>query len=202
MNMSRYATCALLLMSASFLQRHAQASSVTLTGTPPPLTGSFTADNEVLQFDFSATGTQNYTFATTSYAKGGFVPYLTLFSSAGNVLGYDGADGACGTAGCDDAFLQTTLGAGSYILALTEFPNVFTGTLAQGTLFASDPDATGTACGAGGQFLKTDDGSCSQRTSNYAVTLNSTSPVPEPSSLLLLLPAVAFIAVKSRSLLS
>ena len=171
--------------------------------------GSFTADNSVYSLPFTTTSTQSYSFLTTSYASGGFVPVLTLFSSTGAVIGFDGADGMCkagmtpssSTGICDDAFLQETLAAGSYILDLTEFPNVANGNLSAGFLFGSDPTATGDVCGvSGGKFLESDLATCVQRTSNYSLTITNSAvgPVPEPSSLLLMLPVGAVLALASR----
>ena len=184
---------------------HALADTLTQSG-------SFAADNSVHTYNFTTTGTQNYTFETTSYASGGFVPVLTLFNSAGTVVGFDGADGMCSagmmpsssTGICDDALLKTMLGAGSYTLDLTEFPNVAVGTLSDGFLFASDPTATGDVCGvSGGMFLQSDLATCVQRTSNYSLTITSAAaaPTPEPSSfLLLLLPTAGLLAYSSRRL--
>ena len=168
--------------------------------------GSFSNDNDVALFSIIASGTQEFTFTTTSYATGGFVPYLTLFSSSGAPLGFAGASGMCSgsmtadssTGMCDDASLSQLLSKGTYTLALTEFPNTATGNLSDGFLFASDPNATGTLCGvSGGKFLQTDTGTCVQRSSNYSLSVDSTSPVPEPSTLLLVLTPIAFLAAGS-----
>lgn len=101
---------------------------------------------------------------------------------------------------CDDAFLQETLGAGSYTLDLTEFPNVAIGNLSDGFLFASDPTATGDVCGvSGGTFLQSDLATCVQRTSNYSLTITSPAATPEPSTfLLLLLPTAGLLAYSRR----
>lgn len=171
-----------------------------------PISGNFAADNSVFDYTFNVATNSLYTFATTSYAAGGFVPYLTLFNSAGTVVGFNGASGMClgsatadKTSGmCDDAYLQSSLTKGTYSLFLTEFPNVATGTLSQGFLFAGNPTITGDLCGVtGGKFLQTDTATCLQRGSNYAGTVTSTAigVTPEPSSWLMLLPAMGLLVV-------
>lgn len=191
-------TAALLLLSFA-IGRNANASSTTYSGT-------FAADNSVFQLPFTVTGTENYTFTTTSYASGGFVPVLTLFSSTGTPIGFDGADGMCNgsetpnssTGICDDAFLEETLTSGTYTLDLTEFPNVAIGDLSDGFLFASDPTATGDVCGvSGGMFLEADLATCVQRTDAYSLTVTAT-PTPEPPTFLLFLPVAAVLALVSR----
>lgn len=202
MKFARFASLALAVLPVCLACP--QAFATTYTGT-------FGADNTVQPFTFTSTSTQNYTFYTTSYgggtnmngtvsSAGGFVPVLTLFTASGTVIGSDGGDGTCSgsskvdatTKMCDDAFLTETLSAGSYILELTEFPNVAIGSLSDGFLFASDPTATGDLCGvSGGTFLETDTASCTQRTNAYAVNIAATSPVPEPATWVLVLPAFA-----------
>ena len=184
MNLPRYVPCvALCLLGfAPLVQAHA---------TPFSTTGNFIADDSVYSYDFTLTGTENITAFTTSYATGGFDPALTLFSDAsGNVVAYDDpAD--------SDATLAATLAAGSYVLDLSEFPNVAVGTLSQGFLFAGDPTVTGSNCGvSGGMFL--DPITCAQLTSNYALTVNAVSATPEPSTWLLVLPGAVGVYYASR----
>lgn len=195
--------------------RSAYAAGVTLTGT-------LSADNSVFDYTFTNPSTQTFDFYTTSYAgglnadgtttsAGGFVPVLTLFSnSSGMVLGFGGAGGIC-TGGinadpvtklCDDANFMETLSPGAYTLALSEFPNVPTGTLSSpGFIGASDPTFTGDNCGvSGGHFLEADVAPCVQRTSSYALNVAPASSVvtPEPSTWLLVLSAAGFIPFKWR----
>ncbi len=163
--------------------------------------GTFLADNSSFIYSFNVTSPQSYTFSTSSFAMGGFVPDLTLFTASGTVLGSDGADGPCITAATchDDASLSMSLGAGSYLLYLTEFPNEANGNLSDGFTFGSDPTATGDVCGvAGGMFLQTDTSSCSQRTANYTLNVTNASPTPEPGTLFLVLPASLLILGFSR----
>ncbi len=176
-----------------------KASAITFASS-----GVFTADNSTFELSFTSTGIQNYTFSTSSFAAGGFVPVLTLFNdTTGAVIGSDGADGPCITATTchDDATLNARLGTGAYDLFLTEFPNVANGKLSAGFLFASDPTATGDLCGvAGGKFLQTDTSVCTQRTANYALSVTS-SVTPEPAGwTLVLLPGVLLLGFARRTI--
>lgn len=164
--------------------------------------GSFAADNRFFSLTLSPTVTTNYTFTTTSYATGGFLTDLTLFTSAGKTVG------SSQNATPSDAILSATLGAGSYLLYLTELPNEAAGDLnlanpGSSFLFGSDPLATSTqACGNGKMF--NDPISCAQLTSNYSLNVTSTAATPEPSTLLLMLaPAGALVdAVRRRRALA
>lgn len=208
MNVCRFtAPLAGLALLAFAVGPRAHASTTTTDS------GTFAADNSMFQVPITVTGTEDYSFFTTSYASGGFVPYLTLFSTSGSnsgsVVGFDGADGVCSgsetpsstTGICDDALLQETLSSGTYLLDLTEFPNVAVGSLSDGFLFASDPNATGDFCGVpGGMFLETDLASCPQLTNAYSLTITSAAaaPTPEPSTFLLMLPVGALLVASSR----
>ncbi|MDQ2834908.1 MAG: DVUA0089 family protein [Acidobacteriota bacterium] len=190
----------------------AKADGVTYTGT-------FAADNSIATFNLNPNSATDYTFYTTSYGgganangmsvslPGGFVPVLTLFSATtGNVLGFGGGDAMChgsssadpSTGLCEDASFSEVLGPGSYVLDLTEFPNVANGNLSDGFLFSGSPNATGDVCGvSGGTFLQSDLAPCVQRNNSYAVNI-SASPVPEPATWLLVFPPAAALALFGR----
>lgn len=182
--------------------------------------GTFTTDDQVFTYNFTLPVATPIAFYTTSYAgganlngtmssAGGFVPTLTLFQANGTVIASDGASGTARgslakdpTTGLfDDAYLFTTLSAGSYTLTLTEFPNVALGNLSDGFLFAGSPTATGDTCGvSGGKFLETDVAPCVQRTGAFALNVNT----PEPATLWLVVPALgaAFWLRKRKSVLA
>ena len=184
--------------------------------------GTFTTDNQVAEFNFTVGAASTYTLYTTSYGgganlngttslAGGFVPVLSLFHANGTIVAGEGASGMCmgsamldsGTKMCDDAYLNLALTSGSYILALTEFPNTAINNLSDGFLFASDPHATGTACGqSGGTFLQSDVSPCVQRDGNYAVNVTNASAVPEPPTWALMLPAAGILFFAGRQHLS
>jgi hypothetical protein len=181
-------------------------------------TGTFANDASNFNYTLTNTATTTYNFYTPSYgggtnangtvtAAGGFDPVLTLFSSTGNVVGFGGGSGTCSgsskadatTGLCEDAYLSTVLAPGTYSLYLTEFPNVAVGMLSDGFLAAGDATFTGDNCGvSGGTFLQSDVAPCVQRSANYAVNVASITAVPEPSTLVLMLPAAAAFARYGR----
>jgi hypothetical protein len=185
-----------------------------VAASPVSYTGSFTSDDQVQLFNFSLASPSDVTLETLSFGggtngngqvipQGGFEPVLSLFSDAGAFLSASGANGSCppqtvdsATGLCGDAFLmQPGLTAGKYTVALTEFFNVANGpTLADGFLESGAGNFTGDNCGvSGGSFL---DETCGQRTANYALDLTtspSTSAIPEPASVWLIVPATALI---------
>ena len=202
---------ALLVVATAIGRAHA---------VPLTFTGQLAADDALFQHDFTTSSAMVYNFYTTSYggginadgsmsSAGGFVPLLTLFSATtGNVLGFGGGSGMCEgssmadttTGLCEDASFSRVLAAGSYSLVLSEFPNAAIGSLSDGFLFAGQPTITGDLCGvAGGSFLQTDQAPCVQRTADYAVNIAS-SPVPEPATWLLVLPAAGLGLLVRRQL--
>lgn len=185
-----------------------QAQAAALIST----TGSFTADAQVNLYNLTLTTAQTVNFFTTSYAggtnlngttsaAGGFVPNLTLFSVAsGNVVQCEGAGTTCNSTGsmgmpkidpvtgvADDVNFTETLGAGSYVLALSESPNVAIGGINDGFLTALDSTLFSDACGAG-MFHEADLSTCPQRNGTFSVNANA---VPEPATAWLALPVLA-----------
>ena len=189
----------------------ATASSVTYTGT-------LGADDQVQLYTWNIAQNSQVVLSTDSYGggtangittpSGGFVPVISLFDPSGNLIGSDGADGVCSglmkadgvTNMCDDAYLSTTLAAGSYLVAVSEFFNVPNGpNVSNGFLMQGQGNFTGATCGTTGGFYETDVAPCVQRTGNFAITL---STVPEPATLsLLALPLLVFgLKRKGKSL--
>lgn len=188
-------------------------------------TGTFNQDDDVRVFNFDLSSTSVVTLQTWSYGggansdgavvpAGGFHPVLSLFSSAGMLMD-SVSSGSCGpqmmdsvTGLCGDAFLQQSLAAGSYTVALTEFFNVPVGpNLSNGFLQAGSGNFTGPTCNVpGGAFLDTADIDCAQRTNAYALdivgvdtaTAADASAIPEPATFVLLLPALLLMAVVAR----
>ena len=196
---------ALLLASA---QSHAAAFS---------FTGTFSQDDDIFLIPFTLGADQNVTLRTLSYAggtnaagalvpAGGFDPILSLFTSAGSLVAVSDDDGVATdpTSGnAYDSLLDLALGAGSYILALTQYDNFpngfdladgFSSVFGPGNFTPALAADAGNACPAP-QFC--DDGGFA-RTGNYAVDLIDVSAVPEPSSLALLALGLAGWAASRR----
>jgi len=79
-----------------------------------PFSGIFTQDTGFAFVEFTTTGGP-ITLQTTSAATGGFDPYLTLFDANGKWLA-ENDDGPSGL----DSYLDETLAAGTYWLAITQ----------------------------------------------------------------------------------
>jgi hypothetical protein len=211
-NKLAYTLGALLLSSLGVHQ--AQALSVTQTGT-------FNTDIDVFEYTLNVPAAQTFDFFTTSYAggknldgsmsaAGGFVPSLTIFSvSTGMVVDCAAAGTTCSgmamnptkvdptTGLANDVNVLESLQAGSYIVAVTEFPNAAVGTFSDGFLASLDPNLFSEACG--GTFLEADLASCPQRNGNYSLNIGS---VPEPATLWLALPVLVFGFIRRKSILS
>ena len=107
--------------------------------------GNFTRDDNVQLFNFSVGSLSSITLRTWSYAggvnaagqtvlRGGFDPILALFDSAGNRVGQndDGGNSVAAdsvTTRRYDTFLQASLAAGSYTVAVMEYDNFSVGPL-------------------------------------------------------------------------
>lgn len=192
MNLRRHSPC-ILALSLLGIAFSSLAQAAVFTGT-------FTADNSVFSDPFTVSSPTIYTFATTSYASGGIVPVLSLFNTTtGAIVDYSGVN-----TGVSDVSIMDTLTAGSYVLDLTEFPNEAIGNLADGftdSFYSDAATITGDTCGvSGGMFYNAI--TCTKTTANYALNVTSTTaPVavtPEPASLLLLLPPIAFVMLYGR----
>lgn len=180
-------------------------------------TGTFTQDDNQVFFNFTLLTPDTITMQTFSFAggtnvnglvipPGGFAPVLSLFSGTApqNLLATDSGGtppSGCGvrnidpvTGFCLDAYLNLSLGVGSYILALTEFDNTPIGpTLADGFLQQGTGNFTG-----GPFFLNA--GAGFQRNGNWAVDITNTAPpsaVPEPSTVAQIVFGLSIFALAS-----
>ncbi len=193
----------------------ARADSFTFTGT-------FSQDDEIRLFGFTVVGTSasQVTIRTTSYAQGGFDPYLALFQVTppipidGLLLDAPGVgpipsdffDGPTLfssliigenddiSATNLDAFLQLSLDPGFYVFSVTQFDNFAIGpSLDDG--FARE----GTGNFRGG-FV---DSFGVQRTGLFIVNIDGpnvrgAAPIPEPATMLLLSTGLAGVAARVR----
>jgi hypothetical protein len=166
-------------------------------------TGNFAQDDDLQFFTLTLNNPSTITIVTMSYAggtnaagsvipRGGFDPVLSLFDSAGNLVGVNN-DGGCPAVGqdavtnaCWDALLMPSLIAGTYTVVLSEADNSASGpTLADGFLRQGQGNFTGpNFVGMPGSFW---DVNPDQRTSAWALDIRDVdaaniSGVPEPAT--------------------
>jgi len=207
-NLSRTGSWVAVLLLSSRI-----ASSNILVSTA----GSFTADDDVVSFNFSLGAPDVVTMQTWSFAggtnivgsllpPGGFAPVLSLFDATGaqNLIAFDAggvAPSGCGvrnidpsTGFCLDAYLNLSLGIGSYIVTLTQFDNLPNGpALPNGFFEAGNGNFTG-----GPFFLNA--GAGFQRNGNWAVDISTplVTVTPEPATAVLVFTVLAALALAHR----
>jgi hypothetical protein len=182
--------------------------------------GQFTQDDQLLSIGLILTATDTLTVTTFSYgglaapssgiAAGGFAPVLALFDGASKLLQLAaGSANSCGGAGsgardptsgfCWDAhFSAPDLLAGRYTVVLSQDGNTPLGpTLADGYLMAGMPDYTSIYNGVpGSRFIEV---TGRARTGFYALGISTlTSPVPEPTTALMLALGLAGLGLLRR----
>ena len=163
-------------------------------------TGAFSADDDVLLFNFTADGTSAVVLQTYGYgggtmgdgrevAPGGFDPMLTLFGTNGYMGTYNNGyipavgNGLAPDLGLDVRY-QHILEAGDYTVALTQYGN-FSVTTIDGFTQTGNPNYTSgfeeTVPCSQGQFCSGED----NRTSSWALEIlnvESASVVPVPAA--------------------
>ncbi len=120
--------CAVLL-SFSGVSAHAVPMDFDFSGT-------FAADNDVLQFDFSVASLSSVTIFSSSWLSGdsglGFDPILAIWDSAGNLINQQDDGGNVGSTmsngvsydhGTWDTFFDVDLAAGDYIATVAQYNN-------------------------------------------------------------------------------
>jgi hypothetical protein len=159
--------------------------------------GSFATDDQVLQLPFTLLTDDSLSVRSLGFASGGFATVLSLFGADGSLLvSAVGSSNSCASAPADpvsglawDACFSAPLPAGDYWLTLTQDGNTAVGpTLSDGFQMAGQPDYTGWMyLGSPARFINADG---SARSSAWALQA-SVTPVPEPSTGLLLLLGLA-----------
>jgi hypothetical protein len=196
MNMKHLIAVLALVASA------ASASTFSYTGNLDPNDA-----NDVRLFEFTLATMGDVNIQSWGYGggvngagaiipAGGFDPYVSLFAGIGNGATFltSNDDGVCppgnGAGACHDSTLNVTgLAAGSYTVALSVFDNfsfaenLGTGTLGDGFI------------GFGDYF---DSASNQTRSSAYAIDISSGSFVPEPSTVIFLVPALVLLYTQRR----
>jgi hypothetical protein len=169
--------------------------------------GTFPTDDQVQLFRFTVNTAavvtlQSYGYAggvvnSTTIPAGGLVPYAMVFSLVGSdyVQSLSDNGGHCPTTqqdsvthNCDDPFIQATLAAGVYYLALSVWDNVAsTGSLADGFRQTGNPGFTCAEGSVSGQFCDVTDAFYRPRTGDWAFAFTGMDSVtaqstPEPST--------------------
>lgn len=198
-----------LLALGVFTAAHANASSIseTYTGT---LTSESGSSGSVVLESFSLTAPSVVTIYTTSYGggmnlngtttgPGGFQPNITLYNSTGFVVANQSpsfspiANPDPSNGSKDDGYLQDTdASAGTYYVTLTDWQNQMSIT---STGLSISQAAYLQFSGPGGTSFQDVQGNT--RTGNYALDVSAvplTSSVPEPATILLVLPALAGVS--------
>lgn len=165
--------------------------------------GTFTQDDNVALFSFSISAGDLVTLQSYGYAGGvapgdvvipggGFAPNLVLFDNTGMFIASDngghcaitGADAVTGN--CDDPYLQESLAAGAYTLALVEWDNTAIDTLSDGFKQDGNPGFTCAEFGTDGNFCDVTTAVGTRRSGDYALTISAADLVaaatPEPAS--------------------
>ncbi len=180
--------------------------------------GVFVNDNDVKRIDFTLGTTSDVTFFTSSWDDGGFDPVMTLWKSTdtddnymnmqddGNSTGSASSNNVSYDYGNFDVFYTASLGAGDYIITLTQTDNYSraakpnTGTLADGFVYDQIPDFTfvfeyGPNPNFNGLNSTWPDGPADTRTGDWACHLSiEAAPVPVPPSVILLATSLAGLA--------
>ena len=147
----------------------------------PDFTDDNSVANNVALYTFS-TGAGLVSIVSTGFAGGGVDPYFTLFTGSGGTATLLDSNYLQATSTGGDFTWSGSLAAGTYEIALGSFENMSfaenlgTGTLGDGFIALGDPNSLG-------------DGSYS---------LDVTTPVPEPSGLLLMAAGFAALATRIR----
>jgi hypothetical protein len=161
--------------------------------------GSFTVDDNEQFLSFTQGALSPVTLQTSSYAGGGFDPIVAVFDATGVLIAQN--DDGIGvppdpiTGAALDSLLTVSLGAGQYVVSLTEFDNLpFGPTLADGFVESGQGNFTALfGCGAP-NFC---DVTGAARTSEWALTISgeavtAAATIPEPSTMALLIIELAW----------
>jgi hypothetical protein len=172
---------------------HAQAAVFSFNG-------SFTADDNEQFLSFTQGALSPVTLQTSSYAAGGFDPIVAVFDATGVLVAQNddgiGVPPDPSTGAALDSLLTVSLGAGQYLVSLTEFENFALGpTLADGFVESGHGNFTSALFGCGAPSFCDVTGAA--RTSEWALTISgqavtAAATIPEPSTVALLIIGLAW----------
>jgi hypothetical protein len=147
----------------------------------PDFTDDNSVANNVALYTFS-TGAGSVSIVSTGFAGGGVDPYFSLFTGSGAAATLLDSNYLQATSTGGDFTWSGVLAAGTYEIALGAFENMSfaenlgSGTLGDGFISLGDPNSLG----------------------NGSYSLDVSTPVPEPSSLLLMVAGFAALATRIR----
>jgi hypothetical protein len=189
------------------------------TASSLSFTGTFALDNDVQLFTFDMTVAGTVTFQTFGYgggtnalgqviAAGGFEPVLGVFDSLGVAQTgplQPGPNPTCSPRNpdparanfCQDVYAQLVLPVGSYIVSLSQYPNVPLGNLSAGFFYVDSNPNPNFNGGFTGSFGFPGNG-------NWALDIsgvnNGSVGAPEPGSILLAGGALLIVIGRARAI--
>lgn len=175
-------------------------------------TGSLMRDDSVELFSFTLASNSTVILQTCSYAggpnqsgtvvpRGGFDPILSIFNSVGELIhenddGYANVPADSATGRHWDSYIRTTLAAGTYTVALTQYENFPNGpNLGNGFSKVGQPQFTSAFGCLNGGFC---DRTGNNRTANWEfdiIDAASASAAPEPTIPALIVTGIAILGL-------
>jgi len=126
--------------------------SVAALGADYDFFGTFSYDNDIVQFNFTVNTGGSVTVFSSSWDDGGFDPILAMWDATGNLIAEQGdgftsgwklSNGVSYDYGEWDTYFATHLNAGNYIATVAQYDNFAAGaTLAAGFTHDGNPNFT------------------------------------------------------------
>lgn len=183
------------ILSLVVLASIGRSAVITQTYTGPlpiTLTGTLPNQGTVLEQTFTLPASGDLAIFTSSYATGGFQTNLLLFNDMGGFitagLPAGSPDPTTGLIG-DSRLTATNLSAATYTVTLSDF------LLNQSATATNLSDGFTANFGNGTTFV---DASGNTRTGNYSFTIAPAAAVPEPATLWLAAPVLAWMGIRAR----
>ncbi|WFS64212.1 DVUA0089 family protein [Pseudodesulfovibrio thermohalotolerans] len=170
--------------------------------------GNMEYHNDVLRFDFSVSTSGERIFFSSSWDDGGFDPMLGLWDAAGNLIYFQDDGGLVGSQLSNgvsydyeewDSFYTVLLDPGSYFLTLTTYDNFnISDSYSDGFYRAGETPILISEWSQPSNGFRTDDYAFHILNVDTASGPGETPPVPEPSTVVLLIAGLAGCLVFGR----